>query len=69
MSDPYVVFMQILTTKKEGNTEVADKIQVILLSTDTTKSLQERMQKTGSPRQRRTGLVTPAPTGATPPKR
>ena len=48
MSDPYVVFMQILTTKKEGNTEVADKIQVILLTTDTTKSLQERMQKTGS---------------------
>lgn len=34
MSDPYVIMMQILTTKKIGETEVADKIRVIQMSTD-----------------------------------
>ena len=41
MSDPFVIFMQVLT-EKDG---VADKIQVMLLSTDTTKAPQERVVK------------------------
>ena len=34
MSDPYVIMMQILSTKKIGSDEVADKVRVIQLSTD-----------------------------------
>lgn len=34
MSDPYVIMMQILSTKKVGDEEVADKIRVIQMSTD-----------------------------------
>ncbi len=34
MSDPYVIMMQILSTKKIGETEVADKVRVIQMSTD-----------------------------------
>ena len=36
MSDPYVIMMQILTTKKIGETEVSDKIRVVQMSTDLT---------------------------------
>jgi hypothetical protein len=36
MSDPYVIMMQVLSTKKYGNTEVADKVRVIQMSTDLT---------------------------------
>lgn len=35
MSDPYVVFMQVLTTRKENGEEMPDKVTVMLLSTDT----------------------------------
>lgn len=45
LQDPYVIFMQVLTTKKEGDTEIADRIHVTLLSTDTSKSPIERMAK------------------------
>ncbi|NCC07918.1 MAG: hypothetical protein EOM30_07730 [Clostridia bacterium] len=45
LSDPYVIFMQILTTKEENGVKVADRIHVTLLSTDTTKSPIERMEK------------------------
>ena len=48
MTEPFVVFIQIVTTKQEGNAEIADKVQVMLLSTDTTKPLPERVAKTGS---------------------
>ena len=34
MHDPYVVYLQVLTTKKEGNADVADKVHIVLLSTD-----------------------------------
>lgn len=54
LSDPYVIFMQILTTKQENGTEVADKLHVMLLSTDATKPLQERVVKQSS----KTGLYT-----------
>ncbi len=47
LSDSYVVFMQVLTTKDEGGVQVADRIHVTLLSTDTTKSPIDRMVKQG----------------------
>ena len=43
LSDPYVSFMQVLTTKEENGVQVADRVHVTLLSTDTTKSPIERM--------------------------
>ena len=41
MSEPFVILMKVLTEKDN----VADKIQVMLLSTDTTKAPQERVVK------------------------
>lgn len=43
MSDPYVVYLQVLTTKKENGADVADKVHIVLLSTDETKPLPERV--------------------------
>ncbi len=45
MSDAYVLYLQILTTKKENGEELADKIHLILLSTDTSKPLPERIMR------------------------
>ncbi len=45
LSDPYVIFMQVLTSKEENGVRVADRIHVTLLSTDTTKSPIERMAR------------------------
>ena len=42
LSDPYVIFMQVLTTKEENGVQVADRVHETLLSTDTTKSPIER---------------------------
>lgn len=47
MSDPFVVYMQILTTKEENGVQLADRIHLSLLSTDSTKSLPERMIRQG----------------------
>ncbi len=44
LSDPFVIFMQVLTTKEENGVQMADRIHVTLLSTDTTKSPIERMK-------------------------
>ena len=54
LSDPYVVFMQVLTTKEDNGITVADKLHVILMSTDSTKPLPERVVKQSS----KTGLYT-----------
>ncbi|MBQ8612559.1 MAG: hypothetical protein IJ412_12745 [Oscillospiraceae bacterium] len=43
MSDPYVVFMQILSTKEENGVQMADRVHLSMLSTDPTKPLAERM--------------------------
>lgn len=43
MSDPFVVFMQILSTKEENGVQVADRVHLALLSTDPEKPLAERM--------------------------
>ncbi|MCI2046613.1 MAG: hypothetical protein LKJ90_02710 [Faecalibacterium sp.] len=45
MSDAYVLYLQILTTKKENGEELADKVHLILLSTDTSKPLPERIMR------------------------
>ena len=45
LADPYVIFMQVLTSKEENGVRVADRIHVTLLSTDTTKSPIERMAR------------------------
>ena len=47
MSDPFVVYMKILTTKEENGVQMADRIHLSLLSTDSTKSLPERMIRQG----------------------
>ncbi len=36
MSDPYVIMLEILSTKKVGESEVADEVRVIQMSTDLT---------------------------------
>ena len=45
MTDPYVLYLQIMTTKKENRQDVADKIHLCLLSTDTAKAPQERIMR------------------------
>lgn len=45
MSDPYVVFMQVLSTKNENDEEVPDKISVMLLKTDISLSPKDRLVK------------------------
>lgn len=47
LGEPFVIFMQVLTTKEMNDTQVADRIHVTLLSTDTSKSPVERMVKQG----------------------
>ena len=42
MTDPYVLHLQILTTAPVDGTELPDKVQVTLLSTDLSKSIKER---------------------------
>ena len=45
MTDPYVLYLQIMTTKPVGDQQVADKVHLMLLSTDTTKAPQERVMR------------------------
>ena len=60
LSDPFVVFMQIITTKTENGVEMADQIHVMLLSTDSSTALPDRVIKQGS----KTGLYTALEVGA-----
>ena len=41
--EPYVVYRQVLTTDKEKGVDVADKVHIVLLSTDESKPLPERI--------------------------
>ena len=43
MEEPYVVYLQILTTKQENGVEIADRVHLVLLSTDESKPLPERI--------------------------
>jgi len=45
MSDPYVVFLQILTTKEVNGEQIADRVHLSLFSTDASKPIAERMLK------------------------
>ena len=48
LSDPFVLFMQVLTEKEENGMKIADKIHVMLMSTDASKPLPERVVKQSS---------------------
>lgn len=52
MADPYVAFLQILSTKKADGIEEADRVHVSILSTDQTLSPAERLLQQGT----KTGL-------------
>lgn len=45
MTDPYVVYMQILSTKEENGQETPDKVALMLLSTDSSLALKDRLSK------------------------
>lgn len=45
MQDPYVVYLHILNTKKENGAELADRVHIVLMSTDQTKPEMERVVK------------------------
>ena len=49
MTDPYVLYLQILTTTPVGDQQGADKVHLMLLSTDTTKAPQDYTQARFSP--------------------
>ena len=42
MTDPYVLYLQILSTAPVDGAEMPDKVQVTLLSTDLSKPIKER---------------------------
>ena len=54
MTDPYVLYLQILTTTPGGEQQVADKVHLMLLSTDTSKAPQDRVARQAT----RHGLYT-----------
>lgn len=43
MEEPYVVYLQVMTTKKENGVDVADRVHIVLLSTDESKPLPARI--------------------------
>lgn len=45
MSEKYVVKFQILSSKKDGNIDIADKVSVQLLDSNTDKSMKDRVKK------------------------
>ena len=46
MSEKYVIKLEILSTKKEGDIETADKVKVLLLLSDTELDMSKRTIKT-----------------------
>lgn len=45
MTDAYVLYLQVLSTKTENGEEIADKINIMLLSTDDSKPIAERVMR------------------------
>ena len=43
MDDDYIVYLQVLSNRTENGVEVADKVHLVLLSTDESKPLPERI--------------------------
>ena len=60
MSEKYVVMLQIMSTKKEGDMEVADKVSVQLMDTDAEKRPKDRIIK----KSEKTGLYNAMDIGA-----
>ena len=60
MSDKYVIKLEILSTKKEGDIESADKVKVLLLLSDTELDMKKRIVKTSE----KTGLYNAMDIGA-----
>ena len=50
MTDPYILYMMIMSYKKFGNTEIPDKILIQVLSTDKIKNFADRIVKQGEKR-------------------
>lgn len=50
MSDKYVIYMQIISTATVNGEEVADKVKVFLMLTDTSKNPLERIVKSSDKR-------------------
>lgn len=46
MTDKYVVMLRVLTTRKQGNMELADKVSVQLMYTDADVRVRDRVVKT-----------------------
>lgn len=46
MSEKYIVKLEILSTKKEGDLTAADKVKVLLMLSDTELTLKSRIVKT-----------------------
>ena len=44
-TDPCVVYMQIISSKEVGGVPVADRVQVMLMSTDGSLSMKDRIKK------------------------
>ena len=60
MSEKYVIKLEILSTKKEGDLESADKVKVLLLNSDTELDMAKRIIKTSE----KTGLYNAMDIGA-----
>ena len=60
MSEKYVIKLEILSTKTEGNLVLADKVKVLLMLSDTEIKLKDRIIKTSE----KTGLYEAMDIGA-----
>ncbi len=43
MQDPYAIYLQVLSKKAENGREIADRVHIVLMSTDESKPLPERI--------------------------
>ena len=43
MSEPYAIYLQVLSKKEENGVQVADRVHIVLMSTDESKPLPERI--------------------------
>ena len=46
-SKEYIVFLNVVSSKQVGGQEIADKVQVALISTDTSLDFMQRIKKQG----------------------
>ncbi len=60
MSEKYIIKLEILSTKKDGDLDAADKVKVLLMLSDTSLSYKSRIVKTSE----KTGLYEAMDIGA-----